>query len=396
MGNKHKNKDEIILKKEENISNFDLIYENKNKRCITSFALLRNNKIMLTFKGGIIIIYEFIKDKKKKEKFELKEIINLEREEYCFNYGIELKNGDLAICSEDSTINIIELLLDINNNKKTENKNNNENNDDNHKYKIKQLINLGNDPLYIIKEFINGELVVGSWNFIFIFNKIKNLDIYELITKIFIDDRTFSLIELNPGEILSSQCYSKQLTIHKIHDMESIIINNIESNENPNIICKYKNQNEIIFVASDKGINVVSVIHKCLIQIFNTKEIISSICPFISHLKNKIEIFTLLCGTKKRVFGRKVNFSYNLLQIFFKSKEKNKNEIVFDGNINNQINKITEYRMPEKESIHFYDIKQIENLFFCDNNIFDMKKEGQMIISIGCEDKSLKFWKFKK
>ena len=146
-----------------------------------------------------------------------------------------------------------------------------------------------------------------------------------------------------------------------MYDTESIIINNIESNENPKIICKYKNQNEIIFVANDKGINVVQVIQKRLIQKFNTKKIISSICPFISHLKNKIEIFTLICGTKKRVFSRNVYFSYNLLQIFFESKENNKNENILDGNINNQKKKITGYRISEKESIHFYDIKQIEN-----------------------------------
>ncbi len=51
MGNKE------IIKLEEQISKYKLYDKIENKRCITSFAVLRNNKILLTFKGGIITIY---------------------------------------------------------------------------------------------------------------------------------------------------------------------------------------------------------------------------------------------------------------------------------------------------------------------------------------------------
>ena len=43
------------------IENCKLKLDNRDERCITSFAILRNNKILLTYKGGIIKIYEFEK-----------------------------------------------------------------------------------------------------------------------------------------------------------------------------------------------------------------------------------------------------------------------------------------------------------------------------------------------
>ena len=384
MGNKQ------IINLKEKISKYQLYYKNENQRCITSFAILKNNKILLTFKGGIIVIYEFIKisEQKKEDKFILKEIINVQKDEYCFNYGIELKNGNLAICSEDSTINIFKLIFNKNCKKKIDNNNNN--NNQNYDLDIIQNINLGDYPLYIIKEFTNEELVIGSWNHIYIFIILKNFNKYELVSNLIIKDRTFSLIELNKGEIISSQCYSKTLTIYDMQNHKFNIIKNIESNENPNIICKYNNKNDIVFVAFDKGINIVSIINKCLIEKFTTKEIISSICPFISHLKQK-EILTILCGTKERIYNANVNYKYNLIQICFDLKEEinknKKNSKVIEEK------KIKGYRFPGKESIHYYDIKQIENIMFCNNNIFDIKKEEQIIITIGSEDKNLIFWR---
>ena len=124
MGNKNTN-----IRVIEKINNYKLIYQIKNERCITSFAILRHNKIMLTFKGGIIKIFGFIEniDKKNLNKIELIEIINIEEEEYCFNYGIELQNGDLAICSEDATLKIIKIILKKNEIKEIENKIDNKN-----------------------------------------------------------------------------------------------------------------------------------------------------------------------------------------------------------------------------------------------------------------------------
>jgi len=403
MGNKNTN-----IKVIEKINNYKLIYQIKNERCITSFAVLRNNKIMLTFKGGIIKIFGFVEniDKKNLNKIELIEIINIEEEEYCFNYGIELQNGDLAVCSEDATLKIIKIILKKNEIKEIENKisnnsiedNDNVNDNEKKKYIIIQKVNLGNDPIYIIKEFSNKELVLGCWNHILIFVKLPIINKYELINKIFINDRTFSLIELSPGEIVSSQCYSKTLTMYNMNNYEINTIKNIESNENPNIICKYNNQNDIIFVAYDKGINIVSIINKCLMQKIITKEIITSLCPFISHIKkkNKNEFFCLICGIKKRVYGQNVNYNYNFIQILFNLEEKNKIKINYINKKDEKNNKILDYKLSEKELVHYYDIASIENSLFLNNSILNVNKEDQMLISIGSEDKTLKIWELTK
>ena len=176
----------------ERINNYELKIIKDEERCITSFALLRNNKILLTLKGGIIKIYKFIHPcVGNTNKIELIELIRIEEEEYCFNYGIELKNGDLAVCSEDSTIKIIKIIFNnIDNNLEDNNiiKDKNES-----KYLIIQNINLVHEPLYIIKEFSNRELIIGGWEYILFFVKVPSINKYELINKIFIKDRTFSL-----------------------------------------------------------------------------------------------------------------------------------------------------------------------------------------------------------
>ncbi len=88
--------------------------ENKEQRCIKCFSILRNNRILLIFKSGIIKVYEFESNENPNEadKIKLKELLNLQQDEYCFNYCIELDNGNIAICSEDATVKIIKLLFD--------------------------------------------------------------------------------------------------------------------------------------------------------------------------------------------------------------------------------------------------------------------------------------------
>ena len=370
----------------EKIENCKLKLQNQDERCITSLAILRNNRILITFKGGIVKIYEFEKNKNSPSdinnanEIQLKEILRLEEEEYCFNYGIELKNNNIAICSEDGTVKIIQLFFD------EKIKNNNEN------YKLIQKIDEKNqDPIYIIKELENENIVLGCWKNILIYQKGQE---YELLNKFFIGDYTFSILELSPNEIVASHSGTKTLTIHNLNDYEDNTIENIESNENNNIICKYDNKNDIIFVAYDKGINIISIVKKCLIKKIVLNEIISGLCPIMVHLnggKSKNEkIFGLLCGAKRKIYNQKVNYAYSLLQLGF--------------NINNNdlgiidINKEIEYKeISRKDFIHYYDITNIINSIYCKNNDtlkINENKDEQWIFSSGNEDKRLKIWKF--
>ena len=99
----------------------------------------------------------------------------------------------------------------------------------------------------------------------------------------------------------------------------------MESNENPNIICKYYNRNDIVFVAYNKGINIVSIINKSIIANIKTYEMITCLCPFITHLNyNKNIIFCLLWGIKKKVYNKNVNYNYNFVQLGFSNINSNK------------------------------------------------------------------------
>jgi hypothetical protein len=388
-----------IFKKEKNEDNIKYtgIFEqykqklnHKDKACITSFSILRNKRIMLTFKEGKVKIFKLDTEN---DNIELKEIIIMELDEYCFNYGIELKNGNIALCSEDSTLNIIKLKCDEDNKQNEENAFNQIK--DKKNYSIIQKIDLEDEPFYIIKELIKGELIIGGWNHLIIFAILPYSDKYELIHKVLIKDRTFSLIELSIGEIISSQCYSKTLIIFNIYECETKIINNIESNENPNIICKYNDENEIVFVAHDKGINIVSVINKCLIKNILIKDNVSCLCPLniftnTKKEKDEKEIFTLLVGTKKRVFGKKVNYIYNIIQIGFNFFNKDqKGKIIYDIENKDKI------EISGQEEVHLNEIKQINaierNIIFGDKDKAQ-KKENKIIISMGSEDRRLIFW----
>ena len=369
----------------EKIENCKLKLNNKDERCITSFAILRNNRILLTFKGGIIKIYEFEKntnspsDINNPNEIQLKEIVRLEEEEYCFNYGIELKNGNIGVCSEDGTVKIIQLFLD-------------EKPKDNIKYKIIQKLDEQNrDPIYTMKELINEGLILGCWKNILLFQKANE---YQLINKFFMGDYTFSILELSPNVIVASHSETKTLTVYDLNEYDKYTIEGVESNENNNIICKYNNENDIIFVAYDKGINIVSITKKCLLQKIELDEIISSLCPMELMLdtgdsKTK-KVFGLLCGAKRKIYGEKVNFAFSFLQIGFNINNEDKGEI-------NSTDKDIKYKIiSRKDRIHYYDVTNIYNSIFNINNNslkINENKNDQWIFSSGSEDKLLKIWK---
>ena len=340
---------EVIQK----IENCNKMLEKKDDRCITSFTLLKNNRIVITFKGGIIKFYEFTKIN---GEILLIELIRLEEDEYCFNYAIELQDRNVAACSEDGTVK-------------------------------------NNDPIYTIKELENQNLVLGCWKNILVYQKASE---YELINKIKINEYTFSILEISPNEIIASHSESKTLTGHNFRNYKFYSIKDIESNENCNILCKYKNQRDIIFVAFDKGINIVSIAKKILIKKIMLNEIISSLCPIEMKVdlggENKT-IWGLMLGAKRKIFGEKVNYAYSMLQIGFNLNEKDEGILTDDGK------KDIEYKIiSRKDRIHYYDITNLQNSLW-EKNKDSLKilenKDEQWIFSSGNEDKLIKIWKFK-
>ena len=372
---KPKEEPKTIVKKLEviqKIENCEKKYEKRDERCVTSFALLKNNKIVFTYKGGIIKFYEFIKHN---NEIQLIELLRLEEDEYCFNYAIELYDDNVAVCSEDGTVKIIKLLLE----------NNNE------KYKIIQIIKeMKDDPIYIIKELENKNLVLGCWKNILVYQKAEE---YELINKIKIGEYTFSILEISPNEIIASHSESKTLTGHNFNNYKFYTIENVESNENNNIICKYNNKRDIIFVGFNKGINIVSIDKKIILNKIIIDEIISSLCPIEMNIKigdeNK-KIWGLMLGAKRKIFGEKVNYAYSMIQIGFNLNEKDEGIINDDKDIKMQI-------ISRKDRIHYYDITNLQNSIWDKNkdtlNIIENKDE-QWIFSSGNEDKLIKIWKF--
>ena len=366
---------EVIQK----IENCEKNLENKDERCITSFFILKNNRIVFTFKGGIIKFYEF---EKSNNTINLRELLRLEEDEYCFNYGIELQDSNVAVCSEDGTVKIIQLFFDEITYESKE------------KYKIIQIIDeINKDPIYIIKELQNKSLVLGCWKNILVYQKAAE---YELVNKIKINDYTFSILEISPNEIVASHSESKTLTGHNFKKNKYYLIRNIESNENNNIICKYNNKRKIIFVGFDKGISIVSIARKCLIKKIILNEIISSICPIEMKVningKDK-NIFGILMGAKRKIFGENVNFAYSMLQLGFNLNDKD------EGIISDDDNKEINYAIiSRKDRIHYYDVNNLQNSLWMKNketlNIIQNKNE-QWIFSSGNEDKLIKIWNFK-
>ena len=363
---------EVIQK----IENCEKKFEKKEERCITCFTLLQNNRIVITFKGGIIKFFEFTK---KKNEILLIELVRLEEDEYCFNYAIELQDRNVAACSEDGTVKIFKLLFDENIDQKI---------------KMIQLIKeMNNDPIYIIKELENQSLALGCWKNILIYQKASE---YELINKIKLDEYTFSILEISPNEIIASHTESKSLTGHNLNNYQFYSIKNVESNENTNIICKYQNKRDIIFVAYDKGINIVSIVKKMLIKNIVLNEIISSLCPIEMNVDigdgNK-KIWGLMLGAKRKIYGEKVNFAYSMLQVGFNLNEKDEGNLTDDENKNIEMKIIS-----RKDRIHYYDVNNLQNSLWDKNKDtleFIENKDEQWMFSSGNEDKLIKIWKFK-
>ena len=375
-----KKKFEVIQK----IENCENKFEKKDERCITSFAILKNNRIVLTYKGGIIKFYQFYKNQ---NDIHLIELIRLEEDEYCFNYAIELQDDNIAACSEDGTVKIIQLFLD--NKAKTQTEEASK-----EKYRIIQIIKeMNNDPIYIIKELQNQHLVLGCWKNILVYQKASK---YELINKIKFGEYTFSILEISPNEIVATHSDSKTLTVHNFNNYKFNTIENIESNENTNIICKYKNNRDIVLVGFDKGINIVSIVNKILIKKIILNEIISSVCPIEMEVDlglNKTKIWGVMLGAKRKVYHEKVNYAYSMLQIGFNLNENEQGEIDIENN------KDIKYEfISRKDRIHYYDITNLQNVLWNKNkeslDIMDNKNE-QWIFSSGNEDKLIKIWKFK-
>ena len=130
------------------------------------------------------------------------------------------------------------------------------------------------------------------------------------------------------------------------------------------------------------------LLHKSIIANIKIYEVITCLCPFITHLnnnKNENEIYCLLCGIKKKVYNQNVNYNYNFVQLGFSNI-----------NSNNKNKKIETIIYEEKNKVHFHEIRAIENILFSNNNILNISKQEQLIISMGNEDKKLKIWETKK
>ena len=364
----------------EKIENCEKKLENKDIRCITSFALLRNNRIVFTFKGGFIKFYEFIKNPQ--NQIELKELLTLEEEEYCFNYAIELYDYNIAACSEDGTLKIIKLFFD----EKPKNP------DKKHEI-IQVILEVNKDPIYIIKEIQNHNLILGCWKNILVYQKAIQ---YELIHKIKIQDYNFCIFEITPNVIIASHSETKTLTGHDFNTYEFYTIKNIESNENNNIIKTYNNNKNIILVGCNNGISIVSILKKALIKKIVLNEIISSICPIQMEVNfgdkngNK-KIFGILLGAKRKIYGEKVNYAYSMLQLGFNVEKEGIIDDEEDG-------KGIEYKtISRKDRIHYYDVTNLQNSFFDKNKeslTMIENKEQQWIFTSGNEDKLFEIWKF--
>ena len=292
-----------------------------------------------------------------------------------------MQDDNIAACSEDGTVKIIKLFLDSKIGSSKE------------KCKIIQVMHeMNTDPIYIIKELQNQHLVLGCWKNILVYQKASK---YELINKIKCGEYTFSILEISPNEIVATHSDSKTLTGHNFNNYEFYSIENIESNENNNIISKYNNTRDIIFVGFDKGINIVSIVNKILIKKIILNEIISSVCPIEMNVDlgytNK-KVWGVMLGAKRKVYGEKVNFAYSMLQIGFNLNEKD------EGVIHANDNKDIKYEIiSRKDRIHYYDITNLQNSIWDKNKDslnFIENKDEQWIFTSGNEDKLIKIWKF--
>ena len=323
------------------INNLKMLQEIKCDTCITSFTILKNLNLLATFKGGHAKIYQYEDNNNKQIKYN--EIISIDENEYCFNYGIELFNENIALCSQDSTIKIIKLNYK----------------DKNYKT-IQKIENSDKEPIFIIKQLNNNDLICSTWNSIILYQYLGNSK-YEFITKYIIKDRTFSILEIKPNIIVSTQCYSNTIKFIDVSRFEEISeITDIESNEYPNILCKMKIKNkEIICVGNNNGFSVVDLESEKIIGNANLSDQTTSLISFRDN--------SVLIGSKSSNKNRTV-FKFYFVNVLLKLNKK--------GKIKTEAISIF-------EPIHYYDINSLKLLNIDDRDI---------LISSGNEDKSIKIW----
>ena len=323
------------------INNLKMLQEIKCDTCITSFTILKNLNLLATFKGGHAKIYQYEDNNNKQIKYN--EIISIDENEYCFNYGIELFNENIALCSQDSTIKIIKLNYK----------------DKNYKT-IQKIENSDKEPIFIIKQLNNNDLICSTWNSIILYQYLGNSK-YEFITKYIIKDRTFSILEIKPNIIVSTQCYSNTIKFIDVTRFEEISeITDIESNEYPNILCKMKIKNkEIICVGNNNGFSIVDLESEKIIGNANLSDQTTSLISFRDN--------SVLIGSKSSNKNRTV-FKFYFVNVLLKLNKK--------GKIKTEAISIF-------EPIHYYDINSLKLLNIDDRDI---------LISSGNEDKSIKIW----
>ena len=354
MGNYFNRKQKLKIEKSNNIEisknneflkldNVKLLQEIQCDSCITSITVLKNLNLLATFKGGHAKVYQ--KDNNN-QLINYKEVISIDEDEYCFNYCIELFNQNVCFCSQDCTIKIIELDY-VRKNYNT----------------IQRMENNDRDPIFIIKELNNNNLICGTWKSIILYQYLGNSK-YELITKYLIRNRTFSILEIKPNIIVSTQCYLKTIKFINVSNFEEICeIKDIPSNEHSEILCKMSIYNkEIICIGNNNGVNIVDFGKKKVICNVNLIYQTTSLTSF--SLNNNDY---LIIGAKSSNKARTM-FKFYFLNVLLKC-DKN-------GEIKSETISIF-------EPMHYYDINSMK--------LFE-NKDRKIFISTGNEDKRIKIW----
>ena len=364
---------------------------------LDSFCLLRNNRIGYTY-GGKFGVINFENNK----KLSLKNLYKEECDEYCFNDIIELKNGDLLLLSEDGTIKIFRI---------------NKSKDGKLSFNlIQKIYDDDKDPIYTVKELENGDLITGIWSGFKVYSKVNNE--YKIKTRCRLNRYCFSILEVKPNVVAVTNCSTEELKIidlNKIEgknivffkkdkpdnftsdqweskndvisvDIDSNIdgittIKDIRSGERPNLQY-YLKDCDLLFIGyewnkseKDKGgVNVVSINQSKLLGCVNLNSIVTAVCP-ISYNKDVRE-FDLLCAVKERIYGEKVNYKYDLIQLKF------------------NLNDISDVRFKivgKKERVHFNEIRKVQYNLPID---YELKESNKNIIPYifthGSEDKTFK------
>lgn len=378
---KNPNDDKEVIYNSKIGSNDELL-SSKEERCIQDFVLLDKDKIAICYKGGIININKI---DSKNNKFSFDNLIHKEDEEFCFNKVIKLSNNKIALVSEDGTLKIYKIDYNL---KKVD--------------LLQKIEHNNSDPIYTVIELKNGNIAIGCWKEIIIYN--LNNDIYEEKKRYFFDTYCFSILEIKPNIISVTNCDTKKIfmvdlnkcndkiiNINELNTLEELNnkgikkIDNIKSDEISNNQVYLKDKNLLFIGYSEKdgekgGLNIVDIEKNKILKNIELDYSVNSLCIINNY--NKInDTFEILCGTQQRIYGEKVNFKYDIIQFEFDLKH---------------INDI-KYKITSKlERVHFYKITKIQNSLYSKNSnnlIFNKDNKNQIIFSIGSEDKILKIFK---